>query len=123
MCANQKITSFKDLYAWQEAAKIVNRIYRITSTFPDTERFGLTSQMRRATVSVTSNIAESFSRRGKKDKIQLLAIALGSLTELQSQIYICHDINQITKPEYDLLDQGIITTHKLINGLIRTLKA
>jgi four helix bundle protein len=69
MCA-KKIESFKDLYAWQEASKIARNIYKITESFPETEKFGLTTQMRRAAVSVPSNIAESFSRKGKKEEYE-----------------------------------------------------
>ncbi|MFH1565125.1 MAG: four helix bundle protein, partial [bacterium] len=81
-----KIKSFTGLFAWQEGHKLVLMIYNTTEQFPDKERFGLISQTRRAAVSITSNIAEGFSRKTNKDKVQFYAMAQGSLTELQNQL-------------------------------------
>jgi four helix bundle protein len=85
----QKITSFNDLKAWQESHVLVVMIYKITDTFPDREKFGLTNQLRRAVISVTSNIAEGFGRQTNKEKVQFYYHANGSLLEIKSQLFGC----------------------------------
>ena len=114
-----KIRSFTDLNAWREGHKLALMVYKATDTFPKKETFSLVDQMRRCAVSITSNIAEGFSRRGRKEKIQFYSMSLGSLTELQNQILIARDVgyleNNLVK---NLADQSIIV-HKLTNGLIK----
>lgn len=114
-----KITSFTDLYAWKEGHKLVLKIYETTEHFPQKEIFGLTSQMRRAAVSITSNIAEGFSRNTNKDKCQLYMIAQGSLTELQNQLLIARDIGYIKEEDFRGIAEQTVTVNKLINGLKR----
>ena len=80
------IQKFTDLRVWKEGHKLVLNTYRLTTFFPKEELFGLVSQMRRSAVSITSNIAEGFSRKSYKEKIQFYYIALGSITELQNQL-------------------------------------
>src|SRR3990167_5668279 len=92
---NGKLKSFTDLLVWQEGHKLVIFIYKITDAFPKSETYALISQMRRAAVSVTSNIAEGFSRISKKEKAQFYYVALGSLEELRNQIFIARDIKYI----------------------------
>jgi len=115
----QKITSFTDLNAWKEGHKLVLKIYDITDNFPKKEVFGLTSQMRRAAVSVTSNIAEGFSRNTNNDKYHFYAIAQGSLTELQNQLLISRDIGYIKEEQFQLIAEQTVITNKLLNGLKR----
>lgn len=117
-----KITNFKDLYAWQEGHKLVLLIYKITEQFPPKEQFGLTNQMRRAAVSVTSNIAEGFSRRSYKDKSQFYSMSLGSLTELQNQLLVAKDIGYLGASAFEKTSDQTITVSKLINGLIKKSK-
>ena len=81
-------TSFRDLIVWQKSRDLAVTIYKLTDCFPKTEIYGLTSQMRRAAISISSNIAESYHRFHHKEKQQFLAIALGSGSELESQIEI-----------------------------------
>jgi four helix bundle protein len=119
----QKIVVFTDLYAWQEGHKLALQIYEITKKFPKEEIFGLTNQMRRCAVSITSNIAEGFSRQSYKEKSQFYSIAQGSVTELQSQLFITRDIKYITEKEYNDIATQITQTHKLISGLIKKSKA
>jgi len=88
-----KIHSFTDLISWQKAHMLVVEIYKELKIFPKEEQYGLTSQTKRAVVSISSNIAEGFSRRTNKDKIQFHYIALGSLTELQNELLITRDLN------------------------------
>ncbi len=116
----QKIQSFTDLNAWKEAHILVLNIYKETKRFPDDEKFGLTNQMRRAAVSITSNITEGFSRKGTKEKIQYCYLALGSLTELQNQLVISRDIGYISNTDFQLLAEKSIIVSKLINGLIKS---
>lgn len=122
MINNNTIKSFTDLIAWQKGHKLVLLIYQIIKLFPSNERFGLTSQMSRAVVSVTSNIAEGFSRQSDKEKIQFYHNALGSLTELQNQLLIAKDIKYLDKELFDKAAKQSIEIHKLINGLIKSRK-
>lgn len=114
-----KIKSFVDLIAWQEGHRMVIEIYKITENFPGKEIFGLTSQMRRAAVSVTSNIAEGFSRNTSKDKYQFYCVASGSLTELQNQLIIARDIKYLEKENFNKIAKQTIGVAKLLNGLKR----
>lgn len=114
-----KIKSFTDLNAWKEGHILVLEIYKITKNFPKEELFGLSNQIRRASVSITSNIAEGFSRISPKEKLQFYYISLGSLTEVQNQILIARDINYVDKYTFmEVADQSVIVS-KLINGLIK----
>ena len=96
----KKIIYFTDLNTWKEGHKLVLTIYQITKKLPKDELFGLTSQMRRAAVSITSNIAEGFSRQSFKEKAQFYSMAQGSLTELQNQLLVSKDIGYFTAEEY-----------------------
>jgi four helix bundle protein len=116
------IKSFTGLKVWQEAHKLVLMIYRVTKNFPKEELFSLVSQMRRAAVSITSNIAEGFSRQNLKEKLQFYYIALSSLTELQNQLLIAKDINYLNEKQFNQIVQQIITVHKLLNAFISKTK-
>ena len=119
---NNKIQSFTDLLVWQESHKLVLMIYQATKNFPKEELFGLTSQLRRAAVSITSNIAEGFSRQGYKEKLQFYYMALGSLTESQNQLLIAKDLNYLEQIEFNKIAKQTISVHKLLNGLIVKIK-
>src|SRR3989344_4185938 len=114
-----KIKSFTDLNAWREAHSLVLDIYQITKQFPREEQFGLTNQIRRAVVSITSNIAEGFSRNSYKEKSQFYSMALGSLTEVQNQLLIARDLKYIAESEFTKFAEKTITVNKLLNGLIK----
>ncbi|MFA5926483.1 MAG: four helix bundle protein [Parcubacteria group bacterium] len=116
---NKKIRSFTDLDAWREAHKLVLMIYGITEEFPKKEIFCLVSQIRRAAISVSSNIAEGFSRNTVGEKCQFYAIALGSLTELQNQLLVAKDVKYISKNEFVKIANQTVSVAKLINGLKR----
>ena len=103
---NTKITSFTDLNTWKEAHKLVLQIYVLTKKFPKGETYSLTDQIRRCTVSISSNIAEG----------------LGSLTELQNQILIARDIGYISKEEFSNTANQTVIVGKLLSGLIKSLK-
>ncbi len=89
--------SFKDLIVWQKAKDLAVEVYKLTENFPKEELYGLTSQMRRAAISISSNIAESYHRFHKREKRQFLAIAFGSGSELESQ----REIAKTLFPNYD----------------------
>ena len=114
-----KITTFEDLNTWKEGHKLVILIYKITDKFPSKENFALTDQMRRAAISITSNVAEGFTRQGTKEKVQFYLISKGSLTELQSQLYIARDIGYTTIEEFTEIMNQTIIVHKLLTGLIK----
>ncbi len=99
----RKIKSFTDLNVWKKGYKLVLFIYRITKDFPREKHYGLIDQLRQAVVSLTSNIAEGFSRISYKEKIQFYYRSLGSLTEVQNQLLIEKDLGYITSKNFKKL--------------------
>jgi len=118
-----RITKFTDLNTWKESHKLVLLIYSTTKHFPIDERFGLTDQIRRAVVSITSNIAEGFSRASYKEKSQFYSMSLGSLSEVQNQTIIARDLKYISSVEYNKIIELSIDVSKLLNGLIKKTKS
>lgn len=100
--------------------KLVTMVYELSKTFPDDERFGLTNQMRRCSVSIPSNIAEGWGRLSRKNYIQFLRISRGSLYELETQILITKQLNYINDSES--VENLIIEISKMLNSLIRKLE-
>jgi four helix bundle protein len=117
---NLKINTFTDLRVWKESHALVLLTYKSTKVFPKDELFGLTSQMRRTAVSVTSNIAEGFARLGRKEKIQFYSIARGSLVELENQFIIARDVGYISEDEWKIIAGQIVPVHQLLNAFIRS---
>lgn len=113
-----RIKEFTDLMAWQESHKFVLLIYDVTKKFPKDEFFGLINQMRRAAISITSNIAEGFGRQGYKEKIQFYYVAQGSLTELKNQIIIAKDVKYLTQEDFEKLMKQANFAHQILQGLI-----
>jgi len=118
----EKIKSFTDLKAWQEGHQLVLMIYKITEDFPKKENFNLALQMCRCAVSITSNIAEGFSRKSQKEKVRFYYVALGSITELQNQLIIARDLGYLKKEKFNQLIEQTTHVQKLINGLIKSSK-
>jgi|SRR3989339_885419 len=118
-----KIKKFTDLNAWKFGHEIVLETYKITKMFPKSELFVLVSQMRRCSISITSNIAEGFSRQSFKEKIRFYSVALGSATELQNQYIVSRDIGYIDNKIFIETDKKLLVLHKVINGLIRKSKS
>ncbi|MDP3957466.1 MAG: four helix bundle protein [bacterium] len=116
------IRSFTDLRVWQEGHKLVLEVYRITKNFPKEEIFGLVSQIRRAVVSITSNIAEGFARNSEKEKFQFYAIAKGSLVEVQNQLLIARDVKYTSQEEFQKLAEQTVVVHKMLNAFISALR-
>ncbi len=118
----QKLKYFTDLIAWKEGHKLVLMIYKETELFPKEEKYGIVNQIRRASVSITSNLAEGFSRQSYKEKSQFYSISLGSVTELQNQLIISRDLKYVSNDIFNsIIDQSIIV-HKITNALIKSSK-
>jgi four helix bundle protein len=118
-----KIKSYKDLLIWQKGIEITEKVYLITNNFPQNELFSLTNQIRRASVSISSNIAEGFGRNSTKSYMNFLKISRGSLYELETQLIIADILNYISDNELlksinDLLSEE----GKMINSYINKLK-
>ncbi len=117
-----KIQSFTDLNTWKEGHKLTLAIYKVTKLFPKEEIYSLVDQMRRAAISITSNIAEGFSRQSFKEKVQFYYMSLGSLTELQNQLLVSRDLGYMSNNEFNDIANTTVIVHKLIVGLIRSSK-
>lgn len=117
---NKKITTFEDIVAWQSARELGLIVYKLTKSYPKDEIFALVSQLRRAVVSITSNIAEGFSRNSNADRMHFYIMAKGSLSEAQSQMIFSRDLKYIDDKQYELFQEKSIVTHKLITGLIKS---
>jgi four helix bundle protein len=113
-----KIKSFTELEVWQEAHRLVLAVYRISKDFPREERYGLTSQIRRAVVSVPANIAEGFKRNGIRDKLRFYNISESSLEEVKYFLILARDLQYLTD-KTDLFRQAE-TVGRLLNGLSRS---
>ncbi|OGS45740.1 MAG: four helix bundle protein [Elusimicrobia bacterium RIFOXYD2_FULL_34_15] len=118
------MNTFRDLIVWQKAHELVLQVYKVTGKFPDSEKFGLLSQMRRASFSVPANIVEGFKRRNNKEFKQFINIASGSLEELRYYFLLSSDLKYIDKTEYQSLfnlsdDVGkmLFSLHKKLNSV------
>lgn len=110
----------QELKAWQEAMELVKEIYRLTRDFPKEEMYGLVGQMRRAAVSIPSNISEGAARGGDREFIQFLIIARGSLSELETQLLISHELDYLR--DVSDIQERINRLFSLIGGLLRNLR-
>lgn len=113
------IQNFKQLHVWKKSYQLALSIYKVSQSFPSEEKFGLTSQLRRASISISSNIAEGFSRETFRDKLKFYSIARGSLTEVESQILVSHGLGFIDRGTLEKIQKEIDTTGKILTGLIR----
>jgi four helix bundle protein len=118
----KKIKSFTDLQAWQSSRKLVRATYKAVEKFPPAELYGLTSQMKRASISIASNIAEGFKRDTMRDKVHFYIMAHGSLTELQNQIILAQDLAYINHAAFTKLGNLSSEADKLLTGLVRASK-
>ena len=108
--------SFENIIAWQKAHSFVLLVYRTTKVFPKEELFGLTSQFRRAAVSIEANIAEGYKKLGKADKLRFLNTAQGSLEECRDYIILSRDLEYIVPEQFNYLRDSIEETSKLLNA-------
>ncbi len=114
---------YKNLTVWKESIKFTKEIYKVTCTFPDSEQFGITNQMRRAAVSIASNIAEGYGRQSNTDLIRFLHMSLGSINEIDTQIIIASEIGYLTEEQTAYLSNKIYELSKMMNALINTRKS
>ncbi|HNP33146.1 MAG TPA: four helix bundle protein [Flavobacterium sp.] len=114
---------FKELEIWKKSRRFCSEIYRITSSFPSEEKFGLTNQLRRASVSIPSNIAEGSSRNSDKDFSRFLEIAIGSAYEIETQLLIAFDLGFITEVDLEQLANQLNEIIKMISRFRATLKS
>lgn len=115
--------SFRDLLVWQKAMILVTDVYRATEAFPSREMYGLTNQVRRSAVSVPSNVAEGKGRLSKKEFIQFLGTARGSLCEMQTQLEIAKNLGYLQTEHFKQLDVQSREVGRIINGLIKAVRA
>src|SRR3990172_3040725 len=111
----------KNLTVWQKALLLVKRIYEITKHFPKEEEFGLKSQLRRASVSVPSNIAEGLTRRSRNDKLHFLNTADASLSEIDTQLEISLMLGFLDQTNFDETEESLIAVEQLLGGLKRSI--
>jgi four helix bundle protein len=114
------ILSYRDLNVWQNGLNLVEDVYKITANFPKEEKYGLTSQLRRCSVSIPSNIAEGFMRKSTKEYIQFLYISLGSLGELDTQMEIAIRLSFIERQKQ--FNEKSLIVRKQLYGLVKSLK-
>lgn len=118
---NEKIKSYKDLIMWQKAKDFAVGVYGATGRFPKEELYGLTSQLRRAAVSIASNIAEGFRRKSPKEKAQFLRMAYGSGAEVETQLVIARELSYLTDAEYRKLIADLDEIMKITNVVLNRL--
>lgn len=111
----------KDLDVWKKSIEFVTELYKVTKNFPEEEKFGLTNQLKRASISIPSNLAEGAARKGKLEFKQFLYIALSSAAEIETQLLIAKNLNFISDDPYSDLINKLNTISKMIQGLIKTL--
>ncbi len=115
------MSSHKDLIVWQKAMSFVEEIYSLTSSFPDEEKYGLTAQLRRASISIPSNISEGAARHGTKEFEHFLYIALGSVAEVETQLELARRLRFATSQTVDQYMESIGEIRRMIQGMIRRL--
>jgi four helix bundle protein len=113
-----KMQDFKKLAVWQKSHTFTVNLYKITSNFPIEEKYGLTNQIRRASISIESNIAEGCGRNGNKELTRFLYIAKGSALEVECQILIARDLGYLSKEKSDLLESKINEIARMLTSLI-----
>jgi len=117
-----EVKTFKDLIVWQKSYSLVLEIYKTTKLFPAEERFGLISQIRRAAVSIPSNIAEGYARRYLKQYIQFLCVAYGSGAELETQLMLAKDLGYLKGGEFKELIERFCEVERMLMALIKSLE-
>ena len=118
----KQIKSYKDLLVWQKAYDLALKVYKLTSAFPAHEKYALVQQIRRATVSIPSNIAEGNTRNHSKEYVQFLYVALGSKSEVETQLMLAKDLGYITAEDHESSLVRLSEIGKMLNGLISVLK-
>ncbi len=117
-----KINSYRNLIVWQKSVALVTDIYTLTKSFPQEEKFGIVSQLNRASVSIPSNIAEGWGRESSKNYLQFLRISRGSLMETETLLEISKNLNYINESEFKAISDNIEEVSKILQGLIKSIQ-
>ncbi len=116
-----KVNRFEDLIAWQKARALTKDIYRVTSGGAFGQDYGLTDQIRRAAVSIISNLAEGYERGSRADFGRFITIAKASCAELRSELYVAHDVGYLSQDQFDTLMSAALEISRVIGGLRRSI--
>jgi four helix bundle protein len=116
------LKSYKELIVWQKAYELTLLVYKETDKFPKSEIFGLSSQLRRASVSIASNIAEGYQRQHSGEYIQFLSIAFGSCAEVETQLLLCKDLCFLSESNFTILNNLLTEVGKMLYALITKIK-
>lgn len=116
------LKSYQDLRVWEKGYKLCLEIYRLTKKFPDEEKYGLSSQLRRSSVSIPSNIAEGYGRKGRQEYIHYLYVGYGSCCELKTQVMLAVDLGYIKKNEREKVLELLSEVERMLKALINSLE-
>ena len=116
------VQDYKDLDVWKKSIALTTELYKLTSRFPDTERYGLVSQIRRATTSIAANIAEGWGRGSTGEYIQFLTVARGSLLELETHLIVARNLQFLIPAEFSAVSKPVEDIGKMLNRLIGVLR-
>jgi len=110
--------SYRDLIVWQKAFALSKEVYHLTASFPDTEKYGLSSQLRRAAVSIVSNIAEGFSRKSLKENYQFFSVAFGSTSEVETQLLLSRELQLVEPDKFRKAEGLLLEVRKMLNSML-----
>ena len=113
---------FRKLQVWQKSHALTLKVYQAAAEFPDLEKYGLTSQIRRSAQSIPTNIAEGCGRDGDAELARFLNIAMGSASEFEYQLLLSHDLGYLSPPIHSELEAQVIEVKRMLGGFLRTLK-
>ncbi|MEK7602738.1 MAG: four helix bundle protein [Patescibacteria group bacterium] len=119
---SQKLQKFEDMPLWQDSLEFATKIYKLTSSFPQNEKFGLIPQLRRAAYSISANVAEGFGIFSKKDKHHFYTIAYGSLLEVKNFLYLAERLNYLAQTDLSPLIYSIELLQKQLNSLMKSIR-
>ena len=114
-----RIHNFRELVAWQKAMQLTKEVYLLTNSFPASERYGLTSQIQRAVVSIPSNIAEGAGRPAEKELVHFLSFALGSAYELETELLLAGELDYISREQFEKINATVVEIQKLVYSLMK----
>ena len=116
------MNTFKQLLIWQKSMNLVTEIYQVTNSFPKEEVYGITSQIRRSSISIPSNIAEGYGRNGNNDYLRFLNISISSLFEMQTQLEISFNLKYINEIQFNKINEDSKEVERMLSSFIRKIK-
>ena len=117
------MNDFKKLAVWNKSHDLTLKVYRLTANYPREELYGLTSQMRRSSASIPTNIAEGFGRSGDRERARYLEIAMGSANELEYHLILSRDLELLNESEFGMMNRDVVEVRRMMTSLRKTLKA